>query len=165
MPTGFDILSYDKKLQKYWVYRTLAGIVDISLIFFPTYIISLLFSMSLIPTVLIFHAIYYIYCSVAEGVEGRTLGKRLFNLRVVSHVGNISMRDSFGRNITKILLLFLLIDILIGLGTEGDPRQRSMDRIFDSLVIEERVEKAKHEHHILHHKPKIAISDELEEPK
>lgn len=141
MPTGFDILAYNKTLRTYWKIRVIAGLIDILLIFVPSMILSMVIMIENLGKIIIFHILYYLYCCVTEGVEGKTLGKRIFRLKVVSYVGKVSFKQSMKRNLPKLFLPFLLLDILLALSGEEDPRQRLFDKFSDSLVIAERVER------------------------
>jgi len=70
-----------------------------------------------------------------EGLTGATLGKRFFNLQVVSTEGRVDFIKALIRNVSKIHILILLIDWVAGFITEGDPRQRFLDRIADTTVV------------------------------
>ncbi len=78
--------------------------------------------------------IYFIYAEVAWG---GTLGKRVMGLRVQTiNGGRISYSQSFIRNISKIYWIFLLLDWLIGIATPGDRRQKYMDRVAGTVVVQ-----------------------------
>jgi hypothetical protein len=79
--------------------------------------------------------IWFFYFFILEGISGATLGKRFMNLRVVPTMGEMGIVKSIIRNISKIYWLFFLVDWLIGFVTDGDPRQRFMDRIANTTVV------------------------------
>ena len=89
----------------------------------------------LLVLALITGIIWFFYFFILEGISGATLGKRFMNLRVVPTLGEMSIVKSIIRNISKIYWLFFLVDWLIGFVTEGDPRQRFMDRIANTTVV------------------------------
>jgi uncharacterized RDD family membrane protein YckC len=71
-----------------------------------------------------------LYFSFMELVYGYTVGKMVMNLKVVSADGKpLSVDRLLIRNISKIFWLFLLLDVVIGLATLGDPHQKYMDRL------------------------------------
>jgi uncharacterized RDD family membrane protein YckC len=82
-----------------------------------------------------------IYSVVMEGGANQaTFGKKVMHLQVQTTDG--SKPDSgklLKRNISKILWLIFLIDIIIGLVTKGpDPRQRYFDRIAGTTVVSQK---------------------------
>lgn len=143
MPTGFELLAYNKNLRAYWRVRVLAGLIDITVIYVPSMLLSMVFFVGIIGELILFHILFYFYSSLTEGVEGKTIGKRIFKLKVVSYVGKVTFRQSFKRNIPKLFLPFLLMDILLALSGEEDPRQRLFDKFSDCLVIDEKVGRMK----------------------
>jgi uncharacterized RDD family membrane protein YckC len=81
-------------------------------------------------------AIFFIYILILEGVKGKTIGKHLLHLQVVTVDGGpIDISKAIVRNISKINGILLLLDWIVGIATDGDPRQRFMDRIAGTLVI------------------------------
>jgi len=103
---------------------------------------------------LLIGVIYWVYF---EGKKGTTPGKHFLKLRVASSTGEMDFGKAFIRNLSKIfgmgltmiifgglgsfglilslINIFLLIDIIIGFVTEGDPRQRFLDRIAGTTVV------------------------------
>ena len=78
-----------------------------------------------------------LYCCVAEGAFGRTLGKRLMGLEVRSESGSrISWRASVIRNVLRVVdqlpVLYLLGLLLI---LAGPRRQRLGDRLARTIVV------------------------------
>jgi hypothetical protein len=50
----------------------------------------------------------------------------------------MTMRKGVVRSVPKFFwYVFLIIDVLIGLGIKGDPRQRWTDRIANTIVIKQ----------------------------
>ena len=140
MPTGFDILEYDKSLQRYWIVRFIACIIDaiiVSIISSLFLFILILFPFDVWITSFFFGILWLLYSTGLEGIKGYTIGKKVMKLKVVTHVGKLDFQTSLIRNISKIWGIFLLIDFIVGLATEGDPRQRYLDRLTDTLVVED----------------------------
>jgi uncharacterized RDD family membrane protein YckC len=73
------------------------------------------------------------YFTWFEAHEGRTLGKRALELRVMRVDGRpVTFREAFIRNLVKVALPLLLLDTLIAF---GDDRQRGSDKIAETVVV------------------------------
>ncbi|MCP8309523.1 MAG: RDD family protein [archaeon] len=80
--------------------------------------------------------IYILYFTITESAYGYTLGKRIMSLRVITLKGEIpNFEKTFIRNISKIYWILLLLDVIGGLASKGDPYQKYSDRIAGTLVI------------------------------
>jgi uncharacterized RDD family membrane protein YckC len=88
----------------------------------------------------IFYGLFWvIYSTVMESsASGATFGKRFMGLQVQMLNGSrANFNKAFVRNISKILWIIFLIDILIGVATPGpDPRQRYFDRLAGTTVVQ-----------------------------
>lgn len=149
--TRFDKIQADKDIQDLWIKRFIAAIIDGVIIAIPTYIIYTFFLYAFLLTFLfvglfwvgysvvmslLFGVLWILYFAFMEGGMGATLGKQFMNLQVRSTDGGaINTSQAFTRNISKIHWLFFLLDLLVGLFTEGDPRQRYMDQVAGTVVI------------------------------
>ena len=72
----------------------------------------------------------------AESWYGATVGKRLLGFRVETVAGQrIGLDKAFLRNLSKLHWVLLLLDVLVGLGTTGDPRQKFSDRFAGTRVV------------------------------
>ncbi len=84
-------------------------------------------------------AIVWGYYTLFEGSMSATIGKRVMDLRVRSLRSRMSFTKAFVRNFTKawipIIGLLFLLDLILGLVTEGDPRQRFSDVVADTSVV------------------------------
>ena len=146
MVTGLNIIGQNKALQDHWIRRLFAYIIDAIILFVVVSIVLIV----AIPFAWLtagfggvffgFGALVYLlfallYWTVQEGFWGATIGKRVVNLRVVGTSGPMDLVKAGIRNISKIYWLFLLLDWLVGLATEGDPRQKFMDRFAGTTVV------------------------------
>jgi len=138
MVSGFDIIGHNKPLQEHWLKRIVAAIIDWIIISIPFWLFNFLHS----PAYWIWTStigaglIWMVYSAVLEGTRGATFGKQIMDLKVESLFGaNLDMARAFERNVSKIFGLFLLIDWIMGMATEGDPRQRYLDRLANTTVI------------------------------
>jgi uncharacterized RDD family membrane protein YckC len=142
MVTAASLIGSNKQLQDHWVRRVLAAILDVIIYIILMIIIMVFFGIAaiVIPGGVIVLAfipglIWFAYFVILEGISGATLGKRFMNLRVVPTMGEMGIVKSIIRNISKIHFLFFLVDWLIGFVTDGDPRQRFMDRLANTTVV------------------------------
>ncbi len=79
-----------------------------------------------------------IYSYIMEkGPNAATFGKKVMGLKVQAvGGGKANSNQVFKRNVSKILWIVFIIDILIGIATPGpDPRQRYFDRMAGTTVI------------------------------
>jgi uncharacterized RDD family membrane protein YckC len=93
----------------------------------------------LIP--IVYGLFWVFYCAIMESsASAATFGKRIMGLKVQMLNGSRpSFNKTFTRNISKILWIIFLIDILIGVATPGpDRRQRYFDRLAGTTVIQTR---------------------------
>jgi uncharacterized RDD family membrane protein YckC len=145
MQTPAEAVSGDQRLQDHWISRVVAAIIDAAL----TWLVALIVCVPLIVfsylalvgwvsgTVfpLVWGLIYVLYSAMMESSGGATFGKRVMKLHVIAISGQMSMERALKRNISKIYWVALLIDLLIGFLTEGDPRQRYLDRVAGTTVV------------------------------
>ncbi len=79
---------------------------------------------------------WFIYAGLLEGRFGRTVGKLLVHLKVVSMRERRTYKQTFIRSIPKLFwYIFLPFDVAVGLAIEGDPRKRWSDGVARTLVI------------------------------
>ena len=143
--SGFDLITSDRNLQDNWIKRLIAAIVDgiIVGVVFWVIIFALAFGMFFYGWGflglggLLFGVLWLLYFAFMEGTRGATIGKQLLHLRVVATSGNMDVSKGFIRNLSKIHWILLLIDIVVGLATQGDPRQRFLDRYANTIVLKE----------------------------
>ena len=139
MVTGFDLLGHSKAFQEHWVRRFVAMVIDVIIIFLPLWFILAYFHPKHFELILPIASgiVWFLYSGILEGVTGKTIGKSLMNLKVVSITGPNRITKTLIRNVSKIFwYAFLPIDCIIGLATEGDPRQRLLDRVVNTTVMQ-----------------------------
>jgi uncharacterized RDD family membrane protein YckC len=145
MVSALNIIGSDKSLQDHWGKRLVAIIID-ALIFWV--ISSLLFWFVIFPlhwnlpfVWTIFQpgmsgVFLFVYSLVMESSHGgATIGKKVMNLRVIPISGKMDAGKAVMRNISKIYGLFLVLDWLVGFVSEGDPKQKWMDRVAGTTVV------------------------------
>jgi uncharacterized RDD family membrane protein YckC len=126
---------------EHWVTRFLAAGLDYFALFFVTVLVKDFvfadWSFSLINFFLMMGAISFLYFVIAESVFGYTLGKRIFDLKVVTENGSKpSFKNVFIRNISKIVFVFLILDVIGSYFTKTNLRQRYIDKIAHTTVEE-----------------------------
>ena len=139
MPTGIDLIGNNAALQEHWIKRFIALVIDGILILVITVVLNVLFLNGIFVLgfwwTVIFGFIWFVYSTILEASSGRaTVGKKVMTLQVVAVDGAMTLEKSLIRNLSKVFPLFVLVDWVIGLATQGDPRQRYLDRIARTSV-------------------------------
>lgn len=132
-------------LQAHWARRIAAGVIDWLLVMIPVVFVSEFVKIlpglfpKYISSVFISGVLWFLYGALLEAsTMHSTIGKLALRLRVVRvKGGDPTLVETTMRNVSRIFGLFLLADLLIGFVTEGDPRQRLLDRTSGTLVIME----------------------------
>ncbi len=140
MVTGFDLLHNNKPLQKHWVSRLIAYIIDFILssiivywIFFFLITFSLRYEMFwYFPMTA--GMVQVFYSAILEYSYRKTVGKALMKLEVEQLTEEFYLSEALIRNFSKLHGLLLLLDWIVGMMTEGDPRQRYLDRLAETTV-------------------------------
>lgn len=156
--TGIDLIGTDKLLQEHWIKRVIAIIIDNIILAIAVSILWIIIS---IPVLILTGTTYpwfgipwfaslggwlfgfpfavgalsLLYFSFAESIYGQTIGKRLMGFRVATVDGRVpNLGRALMRNISKIHWVLLLLDVIVGLATPGDPHQKYSDRIAGTTV-------------------------------
>ncbi len=138
MTIGFDVLGHSHVLRINWLKRTGAYLIDCVIVLLPTWAVLTTIG---VTTEVVFGlasgVVFLFYGTFIETSTESTVGKRLFGLKVRSHKGVLTPAQALVRNIPKFFWFFFpAIDALLGLATEGDPRQRFSDKILGSTVVQ-----------------------------
>lgn len=140
MAIAFEMLFHNRVLRAHWMKRAAAGLIDVVIVFVPFWAIAMTFGFQ--KTAFdVFVGIgsgicWFAYSSFSEYFYGFTLGKKLASLRVSSEKGELSFYEAAFRNLSKLFWYILLpVDLLLGMFTYGDPRQRFLDRAFETTVV------------------------------
>ena len=125
--------------QENWVTRFLAFGLDYILLFVVTGLAKdLIFpswAFSALDYILLAGLMSFFYFIAAETVFGYTLGKKLFNLRVVTVNGDKpSFKNVVIRNVSKIFFIFLIIDVIGSYFTANALHQRYAEKIAHTIV-------------------------------
>lgn len=151
MNTGFDMLEHNRAVRKHWLKRFAACLIDVLLIFLPLYL-ALYYAQVPYKTIVTgvgAGVIWFFYSSLTEWWFGRTLGKTVVRLKVVSLGERRRLRQIMIRSVPKFFwYIFLPFDVAVGLATEGDPRRRWSDGVAHTLVIAYYPDKLKKRSHV-----------------
>jgi uncharacterized RDD family membrane protein YckC len=138
-PTALDMIEHNKPLQEHWIRRFIAALIDWVIVMVTASIIGFIFAIGLGPFSIGLNALlalfWVFYSAIMEYLYGATIGKMAMDLRVQSLKGPFDLYKAILRNLSKIHGVILLIDVLVGMLTEGDPRQRFLDRIAETTVV------------------------------
>ena len=137
MASGFEVLGHSPALQVHWARRLGAYVLDAIVVLMPTWtILRLLGTADTVFLAVASGVVFVLYGTAAEAVHGKTLGKYVFGLEVRSLHGPLTLRMAAARNAPKFFwYLFPLLDALLGLLGQGDPRQRFTDRAAGTTVV------------------------------
>jgi len=150
--TGLDRILKDKQLQNFWFKRLIAYIIDIVIVGIAVSFLALLIAIPYIIDFLhngfrpeswapwsafpaLISVISLLYFAFLESSRGQTIGKSILGLKVITGKGEKPTLDkAFLRSLSKLHWVLLLLDILFGLGTRGNPEQKFSDRYTDTFV-------------------------------
>lgn len=75
-----------------------------------------------------------VYFTYFEGRYNTTPGKNIMKLKIRAVKGKMNYKKAFIRNLSKILWLPLIVDVIIGF-TMGTPREKLLDRLAKTEVV------------------------------
>jgi len=137
MVTGFDLIHDNKPLQKHWISRLIAYLLDFLLSSLAVYIIFLPFTLGrdafwYFPMTAGLMQVFY--SAVFEYYSKRTVGKAIMKLEVEQLTQTFDISEALIRNFSKLHGVILVFDWLAGMLSKGDPRQRYLDRLAETTV-------------------------------
>jgi len=140
MVTGFDLIHHNKPLQKHWIKRVVAYIIDFILSSIGPFAVFTIISLGVGEAVFLYFPlvaglVQVFYSAIFEAVFGYTVGKRILDLEVESLRQQLDFSRALIRNVTKVHGLLIILDWIASMTVEGDPRQRYLDRIAYTTVI------------------------------
>lgn len=138
MPIGFDLLAQNRVLQVHWAKRVVAFLLDLVVVMTPVWIVLFLLGETRPEVYGVAGGLaFYAYAVLSEAVWRAGIGKLIVGLEVRAGGGPVTLGRVAVRNLPKLLwFAFPLIDAILGLLTEGDPRQRFSDRILGTTVAQ-----------------------------
>ncbi len=153
--SGIDALTKDQAVQGYWVRRLIAFLIDAVVV---SIAFGILAAILVVPSVItglmsgnvfnigaVFGASAYsflnsvilvLYFSLAESIYGTTLGKSVMSLKVTTLEGRMpTLEQALIRNASKINWILLLLDVIFGLATQTEYRQKLGDKYARTIVV------------------------------
>lgn len=137
MASGFEVLGHSRALQAHWARRLAAYLLDTFVVLVPTWtILTLLGTSDVVLLALGSGVVFVLYGTTAEALHGKTLGKYALDLEVRTLRGSMTVRKAAARNAPKFFwYIFPLLDLIVALVGQGDPRQRLSDRAVGTTVV------------------------------
>ena len=135
-------------MEYFWGRRFVALIFDGTILTLMMWILSSLIYPLIVATstftvlnywLLMAALIIMTYFTYMEGKNGTTLGKSLMGLRVETSTGEMNYRIAFVRNLSKILWVPLILDLILGF-LFGDSNDRYLNQASNTWVEAEEVE-------------------------
>ena len=124
-------------MQNLWGKRFAALVIDFLIIILVTWVLSALVY-PLIAVANIFGILNYwlivtaliviVYFTYFEGRLGTTPGKNMMKIEVVVDNGKMNYKKAFIRNLSKILVILLIVDIIVDYAV-GNSKLRYLDEI------------------------------------
>lgn len=137
MASGFEVLGHSRALQMHWLRRIGAYVLDAFVVLLPTWAVLFVVGESgPVLMTLSSGVVFVLYGTTSEWLHGATLGKYAFALEVRAQHGRMTLGKAAWRNVPKFFwYIFPLLDLLLALLMQGDPRQRFSDRAAGTTVV------------------------------
>lgn len=136
MPSALDLIGHDDALKEHWVKRLIAIIIDSVILSITVSVITFFAPFDFWVGFLGFWALFYfVYFVAIEMAMGASIGKQLMKMRVIALSGELDIGKVIIRNVSKLNGLLLLLDFIVGFISDGDPKQKFLDRIAGTTVI------------------------------
>jgi len=160
-----DFENYPKT-ESYEIKRTVAYLIDQIVILLAVVFVALLIPsvdlsdyMTWLMILIVAGIFNWVVKSVMEGMRGESVGKGIMGLKVIDAYGKVTVGESLVRNLLEIFPVILpIFDYIIGLLVSLDRRQKLMDHVSKTLVIEDIPI-------IVEEKPRFVPRRVVEEPK
>ena len=137
--SGLEKLAKDMGAQEYWLRRFVALFIDAVIVSVVLAVIGLdAFSFRLLSIGWLGGFALYGYTVVFEYFTGATLGKMVMGLRVVGVREKVDLSRLLIREISKVHVVLLLLDVLVGVVTEKNGRQRYLELLSGTTEVVDR---------------------------
>jgi uncharacterized RDD family membrane protein YckC len=154
--SGIEAITRSQQAQDYWVRRVVALAIDYvimaiviaiigMIVFLPLAIPGIFSGGFFMPGGILWNFGFFpfavglvmlLYFPVSETRRGATFGKSVMGLKVTTVNGaKPSLGQALIRNLSKIYWVLLLLDVIIGLATESDYKQKFSDRYAGTVVV------------------------------
>ena len=137
--TGLENLAKDLGAQEYWVRRLVALILDGLIVSAAAWALSLgAFPGRILELGAVAGLTLYIYTVVCEYMRGQTLGKAVLGLRVVGVGSKVDLSRLLVREVSKVFVGAMALDVIVGLLVQKNGRQRYLEVLSDTTEVVER---------------------------
>jgi len=142
-------IDYDSypRTGSYWMKRVTAYIVDVAMVFFVlllAFIVGFIISdmavtwVSVVILIALTGLFTWILKAGLEYTKETTPGKGIMGLTVISGYGKASFGELMIRNISTVLIFIgPILDLLIGMASPRDSRQKMLDKATTTMVVEQ----------------------------
>jgi uncharacterized RDD family membrane protein YckC len=137
--SGLENLAKDQGAQAFWVRRLVAVILDGAIVASAAFALSLgplplrVFELTAAAGLLL-----YLYTVVFEYIRGQTAGKWLMGLRVVGVGSKVDLSRLLIREVSKVFVVALALDVGAGLLAQPSGRQRYLEVLSDTTEVVDR---------------------------
>ena len=144
--------------ESYWSKRVFAYVIDLIISFLLALSLMLVFNNDL-STPVAWGIIYimtaitmYLLALLFELLKSASIGKMIMKMKVISLYGEVTFSQAVKRNLLSLLpVVGPLLDMLLGKTSQMDERQKLLDKVSDTLVVE--VQEAEVERPRAHYHP------------
>ena len=134
--TGLETLASDMGAQEFWVRRLVALIIDALVVGAVSWFLSWgPFPRGPVELSLLGGLLFYLYTVVLEYFTGQTVGKMVMRLRVVGVGKKVDAAALLVREVSKVHVVALLIDVAAGLLTEKNGRLRYLEVLSNTTEV------------------------------
>src|SRR5689334_19600441 len=131
--TGLETLAKDMGAQEYWIKRFVAIIIDGLVVVAASFFLAVgPFPRGPVEFSFAFGLLFYFYTVIIEYFTGQTLGKMVLNLRVVGVNTKVDLPRLLVREVSKVHVGFLILDVLAGILVEKNGRLRYLEVLSDT---------------------------------
>lgn len=148
--SGIDAVIKQSGAQSYWIRRVVAFVVDAVIVYVA---LGIIITLTALPFLVlsgteVFGALLagtfsflggimlVLYFAIIEAYMGASFGKRALGLKVVAAGGRYpNGGEALVRNLSKVYWLLLILDVVVGLATSKDYRQKYSDRVMGTTVL------------------------------
>lgn len=127
----------------YWSKRVIAYVIDLIISFLIALFLMLVLKNDLSAPIawLIIYIMtaitMYLLALLFELIKSASIGKMIMKMKVISLYGEVTFSQAFKRNLLSLLpVLGPLLDMLLGKTSQLDERQKLLDKVSDTLVVE-----------------------------
>jgi uncharacterized RDD family membrane protein YckC len=137
--SGLETLAKDMGAQEFWIRRLVALVLDAVFVSVVLFLIGLEpFSFRLLSISTLGGFALFAYTVVLEYLRGQTLGKMAMGLRVMGVREKVDLSRLLIREISKVHVVLLVVDVVVGILLEKNGRQRYLEILSATTEVVDR---------------------------